>query len=157
MGGSYQDQKKRKKLDKEFEELEAMGGENEKEAVKDTVRVMAEKEREKKEEKNRLLELVMGSSRGDKGAYHRFMAELLERRMNHVDWQPHWTYKIFPTKEGVVLEMYYGKRIFRLAFAPCGDAVYDLNAVDTFGVRAQNTIDRITKESLQVEKIKTNG
>jgi hypothetical protein len=142
MGGSYQDQVKKKKLDKEAEELEVLGQENEKQAVKEGRPILEEQIKKKKENKNKLLDLIMGASKGNKQSYIFFLGELLQRRMTKVDLPIGWTYKITPTNIGVILELLFMERIFRCAFKPTGDAIYDLNAIDTFGVRAENTIDK---------------
>ena len=159
MGGSYQDQKKRKALDREVEELEVLGQESEKQAVKDGRKILQEKEKKKKEEKDRLLELIQGSASGNRQSYIFFLAELLQRRMEYIDWPPGWRYEITPTDIGVVLELFYKKRIFRCAFKPCGDAIYDLNAINAYGLRTEDTINKIIEEEKvsSLEKIGKDG
>jgi len=47
---------------------------------------------------------------------------------------------------GVVMELKSPDgRIFRSAFASAKDPLYDLNAIDNFALRAENTIERIDK------------
>jgi hypothetical protein len=154
MSGSYQDQKKNKELDKKYEELEVLGQENEKQAVKDGKKLLKEKERKATKEKEFLLDLIAGASKGSKQKYIFFLGELLKRRMTYVDWKKGWKYEVIPTDVGLILELSYLKRYFRCAFKPSGEALYDLNAINTFGLRAENTMDKIEKESktLQVEK-----
>ena len=44
---------------------------------------------------------------------------------------------------GVVLILKYGQRFFRAAFKPTGEEKLDLNAVKTFVLRTENTIDGV--------------
>jgi len=136
---------KKKKLNEEKYVLDQLGQESDKKANPLVKEVMGEKEKQEKERNDRVMELMMGASRGKKGAYIAFLAELLTRRLVEVEWPFGWRYEVFPTEIGVVLEIVsVGGRIFRAAFKPTGEAIYDLNAIDLYGNRAQHTIDTVT-------------
>lgn len=124
------------------EELEALGQESEKEAVKDTVKVFKEKEKESSEKREKVLETLKQAPKTLQ-TYTQLLAKLLSQRMMVVDWPEGWKYEAFPTDEGVVFQMTNGKRNFQAGFKPTGQPHYDLNAIDTYALRAENTIDRI--------------
>lgn len=75
--------------------------------------------------------------------YHRFLCGLLTERLGTVVFPSGWTHLEAPTERGVVMELKSPDgRIFRSAFASAKDPLYDLNAIDNFALRAENTIDR---------------
>jgi hypothetical protein len=81
--------------------------------------------------------------------YHKFLTDLLTERLHTVFFPMGWTHIEAPSDRGVVMELKSPDgRIFRTAFAAVKDPIYDLNAIDSFALRAENTI---------YEKSKTNG
>ena len=77
--------------------------------------------------------------------YHKFLSDLLTERLRTVQFPQGWTHIEAPTDRGVVMEMKNPDgRIFRTAFAPVKDPLYDLNAIDATALRAENTIDKHT-------------
>jgi len=86
--------------------------------------------------------------------YNPLLADLLDKRLRYVDWTPGWKYKVAPTKEGVVMEIYSPDgRCFRAGFRPVRDPVYDLNAVEMYALRAENTMDRVMGNDKKEDKI----
>ena len=78
---------------------------------------------------------------------HKYMVEQLKK----IDWPSGWSFNTATTDKGVILEIKSpSKRYFRSAFASVGDGLLDLNAVQTFAVRAENTIDRVEREKITV-------
>lgn len=137
---------KKKKLNEEKYVLEQLGQESDQKANPLVKEVMKEREKTEEEKNDRMMDLLLGASRGTKGAYHNLLADLLKRRLGQVEWPFGWRYEVFPTDIGVVLEIVsVGGRIFRAAFKPSGEAIYDLNAIDLYGHRAEHTIDKVTK------------
>lgn len=81
--------------------------------------------------------------------YNKFICDLLRERLRTVTFPLGWTHLEAPSDRGVVMEIKSPDgRIFRSAFAPVKDALYDLNAIDMFAIRAENTIDRISKKTI---------
>jgi hypothetical protein len=150
---SFEDQKRIKKLGEEEELIDALGHENEKEGIKNVKEFMKGEEKKEQDKQDRMTELIMGASKGNKNSYILFMAELLDRKLKSVSISPGWIYEIIPTGEGVILELISPlKRYFRRAFKPCGQAIYDLNAINQYGDAVETTIDKVNKELLE-----TNG
>lgn len=78
--------------------------------------------------------------------YNKFLSDLLKDRLRTVPFPEGWTHMEAGTDRGVVMELKSPDgRIFRSAFASAKDPLYDLNAIDNFALRAENTIDRISK------------
>ena len=103
------------------------------------------KDKESKDKRDKVLDRI-DSQPKIKPTYNEFLANLLIRRLGIVDWQPGWTYQVAPTQRGVVMEMKSpDNRIFRSAFKSTSDSMADLNAIDMFALRAENTIDAMTK------------
>ena len=153
MGGSYEDQKKRRKLGAEAELIDTLGTENEKEGVKAVKEYGKEQELIAKNKEDKVLEMIMGAKRGDKFSYNKFLASLMERRMQYAELPANWSFDVTPDKEGVVLELTSPhRRFYRTAFRSTGEAVYDLNAIETFGRRAESTVDNYGKKK-ETDKI----
>ena len=97
------------------------------------------------EKKKEAVELTTLDSRRKFVDYNFLLAKLLVKRLNLVDWPTGWKFNVAPTKEGVVMEIRSPwSQLYRAGFRPTRDALYDLNAVDMYAVRAENTIDRVT-------------
>lgn len=78
--------------------------------------------------------------------YNKFLSDLLKERLRTVSFPNGWTHLEAGSERGVVMELKSPDgRIFRSAFASVKDPLYDLNAIDTFAVRAENTIERIER------------
>lgn len=78
--------------------------------------------------------------------YYKFLADLLKDRLRTVAFPEGWTHIEAGSDKGVVMELKSPDgRIFRSAFAPVKDPIYDLNAIDNFALRAENTIEKISK------------
>jgi hypothetical protein len=122
------------------EEIEAMAS-NGKAGIKATQEIMAQKEKEEKEIKA-IEEDILKTSRVRVITYTSTLARMLIKRLNQVAWQG-WTYKVAHTEKGVVLELYSpSKKIYRSAFKATGDPMFDLNAIDVFADRCENTIEK---------------
>jgi hypothetical protein len=77
-------------------------------------------------------------------AYHKFLCDLLKERLRTVEFPVGWSHLEAPSDRGVVLEIKSPDgRIFRSAFAAVKDPLYDLNAIDNFALRSENTIERV--------------
>jgi len=145
--------KTKKDLDKEMEKLEAMGQENEKKSIPSVREIMAEEEKKIEEKKARNIDVLEKKRNFSFRTYNMALSDLLVKRMSLVDFPDGWKYGVTPTDEGVVLTMTYGDRVFRAGFKPTGEAKYDLNAVNMYAVRAENTIDRIMNKNPHVGNI----
>ena len=78
-----------------------------------------------------------------KVTYNQFLQKLLVEELRSIDWPFGWSYNTASTDIGVVLELKSPKgKYYRTAFRSTGDGMLDLNAVHTFAVRAENTIDK---------------
>ena len=138
----YQEEQERKKKSKEAVKVIEAIGESGQKGQKAAKEFFGEKV--KAETKGEAEELDLLNSRRQFIDYNFLLAKLLLKRLNLVDWPKGWRFGVAPTKEGVVMEMYFSDKYFRAGFKPVMDPVYDLNAVDMYAVRAENTIDRIT-------------
>jgi hypothetical protein len=88
---------------------------------------------------------VMNRTRG----YHKFLCDLLKERLRTVEFPIGWSHLEAPSDRGVVLEIKSPDgRIFRSAFAAVKDPLYDLNAIDNFALRAENTIENHQKNHI---------
>lgn len=115
--------------------------------------IIKEEEKQAQEIKHNLIEEVEKKIK-DKVSYNQFLASLLVKELDDLEVPQGWSYAIHPNETGVIMEIQSpiaqtidGKpRIFRSAFRSTGDGVLDLNAVQTYSIRAFNTIERIKKE-----------
>jgi len=136
-----EEEEKKKKSQKAADIIKTIGEEGKKgvKAAKEYFR-----DEEIKDVKERNEELNLLDSLGNFTTYNTLLARLLLKRMRYVDFPEGWSCKIAPTKKGVVMELRSpDDKLFRSGFAPVMDPFYDLNAVDTYAIRAENTIDRI--------------
>jgi hypothetical protein len=132
----------RKKLDKEFEELEAVGAEGKK-GVEDAKKIFKQQEKDQAEKEARQIE-QLNNNRRNKYAYNIFLAQMLQKGLANLSFPLNWQTKVAPTEVGVVMEIETDKhRFFRSAFKSTGDGYYDFNAVKMFLVRADNLIDNL--------------
>lgn len=120
-------------------------GEEGKKGVEAFKKYAKNKDKESRKKREDVLNRI-DSEPKSKETYNSFLASLLVKRLGIVDWQPGWTVNVAPTDRGVVMEMKSpDNRIFRSAFKSTSDPMADLNAIDMFALRAENTIDSITK------------
>lgn len=142
---------KKKELQKKNDVLLAIGEEGKKgdKAFKEHI-----KEVEKKEQASTDFNLNLVSDNKKTRDYNAFLTKILLETMRNISWPFGWTYKASPTDIGVVFEMKSPDgRIFRNAFRPTRDPLLDVNAVETYRVRAENTIDRVTGADGIITKI----
>lgn len=136
-----------KKVDQEAEKIEALGQENEKDAIKDTTKILKEEENKHDELENRKSEYLHKARQSSVSTYNRALATLLEGKLMTIDKPQGWDFIVYPTEEGIILEVNYqsptGYRMFRTAFKPSMIEKYDLNAVNVYVIRTENTIDRV--------------
>lgn len=127
--------------------VDQLGQESDKQAMPVVEQVMEANDRLEEKEKNESLEILDKARSGRIVTYNRLLAELLLKRLTFVDLPSGWSYDVAPDNIGVVMELRSPEeRVFRAAFRPVGEAKYDLNAIETYANRAENTIDRITNE-----------
>jgi hypothetical protein len=126
---------------KQLQELDnETGVDDEKVGKTATQELMKEQEVIEKQEESQELQ-ILNDARKSKSGYNRLIAFLLLKRLKYVDWND-WSFQVAPTDKGVVMELVSpGKRYFRCGFETTGEAKYDLNAVNLYGQRAQDTID----------------
>jgi hypothetical protein len=134
---------KKRELQKENDILLAIGKEG-KEGDKNF------KEHQKKEEliskaKRDIILNELEVTKRNRG-YNKFLSDLLKERLRTVLFPEGWSHMEAGSDRGVVMELKSPDgRIFRSAFASAKDPLYDLNAIDNFALRAENTIDKYTK------------
>lgn len=133
-----------KSQDKEFEEVEALGTDDEKEGVKAAKEIIPLQEKREVEKDTRTIEYLT-NKRSRKIEYNRALAALLYSKLYEDEFPQNVLYEVIPTEEGVVMELTVGPRLFRQAFAVSGDPFYDLNAVKLFVMRAENTVEKICR------------
>ena len=132
-----------KKQEEENELIEEIGKEG-REGVKNAKEFFKKEEKVIKEAYDKTLE-ESEKKRKDKLEYNRFIAELLLRELEMIDFPNGWKFKVAPTEIGVVMELYpVNGKIRRGAFKTTGDGALDLNAVHTFALRTESSIDRDT-------------
>jgi len=126
---------------KQLQELDNLTGVDDESLGKSaTQELMKEQDVIQKQEESQELQLLT-DARKSKPNYNRLIAFLLLKRLKYVEWH-NWSYLVAPTDKGVVLEIVSpAKRYFRSAFETTGEAKYDLNAVNLYGQRAQDTIE----------------
>lgn len=123
-----------KKIDKDWEKLETVA----EGSVDQAKQVFKEDELEREEKRNNVLNYL--DRRKLFRDYNTIVAEILIARLQYVDWNG-WRYNVAPTKEGVVMEIFSPQgKIYRQAFKPVRGP-RDIDAIDIFAMRAQNTID----------------
>ena len=145
----------KKVLDTEAEKLEGLVQDSEKEAVKDATKVFKEEEEKHEEKKLQEEDSLRKNAKGTFATYHRALATLLEGKMMGVELPEGWSFIVHPTDDGVILELTYGTRMFRSAFKPTFMEKYDLNAVNMYVVRAENTIDRVMERDTAYNNVPT--
>jgi hypothetical protein len=137
-----EEEERKKKSQKAAEIIKTIGekGQKGRKAAKEFF-----KEKDGEANKERDEELSLLDSTGNITTYNTLLAKLLMKRMRFVDFPKGWSVKIAPTKKGVVMELRSpDDKFFRSGFVPVMDPFYDLNAVDVYAIRAENTIDRMT-------------
>ena len=115
----------------------------------------------KKQEKGEKEDLdILDRKKGNLSTYNSLLADALIKRLGYVDWPLGWGATVAHTKKGVLMEVKAPSgKFYRAQFAPVRDPVYDLNAVDMYAVRAENTMDRVTgadQNGQSTKKGKTN-
>lgn len=144
-----EEKRKKRKSAKAAEKILTIG-EKGKKGVKYAKQVFKEEGKKAKAERAIELETLQKGRRGRIVTYNRLLAKLLLKRLTFVDWPLGWTYQVAPTKVGVVLEMKSpGGRFFRSGFKSTSNPLFDLNAINIYAVRAENTIDRISGADAQ--------
>lgn len=128
---------KRKKLDEEFERL-IVTAEGTPTQAKEIF-----KEDQKKQEERKAKELeYLSSIQKRYSLYNSRLATLLLKKLREIDWDKGWEYSVAPTEKGVVMELRSPyQKVYACAFQSSGDVFLDLNAVEVYCTRAQNTID----------------
>ncbi len=129
---------KEKSLDKEFEKLEVLG----EGTVSDARKVLEEDKKESEVKRNVVLEAIDEAVKKTikRDTYHTFIASLLVKRIREVVDLDNFKFEVRPNDKGIVLELYEGKRVWRIGFTPTGIAKYDLNAIEVYTMRVENTI-----------------
>jgi len=123
----------KKKLDKEFEKLEAVA----EGSVEDAKDVFKEEEAESKRKRDKVLEYV--DSQKTTVGYNQLLSKILWKRLSYLDLYG-FTYKTGSTEKGVVMELYAPDgKIYRQAFEPV-KGPKDVDAIDIFAIRCQSTI-----------------
>ena len=134
------DEAKAKKLAEKIEIISQVGKEG-KEGIKnfkEHAKIV-----EQVEEKKRLEVLEdIENKRKNKFSYNKFLSEILMSQLKGVEWPHNWSYRTAPTNEGVVMELQSPSKFYRSAFRTTGMGEYDLNAVETFALRAEYTLNR---------------
>lgn len=145
------DESKKKVLQEENDVLLEIGKEG-KEGDKNFREYASEKDKISKVKRD--IALGELEERVNKLGYFKFLADVLFKRLSvTVDLVSGWSYKTMPSETGVVMELYSPDgRIFRSAFKPVRDPMVDLNAIDNFAVRADNTIEKIENDRLIITK-----
>jgi hypothetical protein len=139
---------KHTKKDQDEQELEALGQESEKEALKDVPKIFKAKNLQAKETEHKLEELLKKPKTIK--TYNSLLANLLQTALNASTYPKGWTFKATSTEKGVILNAHYkstnqnvSARHFTAAFTPTHDKKLDLNAIKTLLIRTENTIDTI--------------
>jgi hypothetical protein len=137
-----EDEYQKKKLQEENDVLLAIGEDGQKgvDAFKEHV-----KEEEKIKQVTRDIQQETLNKKNRKADYNNFLASILNEKLVAIEWPSGWEYNIGTTDIGVVMELRNGKKTYRTAFQSSGEGVYDLNAVEVFALRAENTIDKHTE------------
>lgn len=131
------------KLKEEKYVLEQIGKEG-KEGDKNAKEYLSKQEVEAKKAYEKTLEEAE-IKRKHKFEYNQFIAELLIRELEMIDFPGGWKFKVAPTERGVVMELFPANgKILRGAFKTTGEGNLDLNAVHTFALRTEASIDRHT-------------
>jgi len=100
---------------------------------------------EKNDELNKL-----DMKRNNFKTYNSLLEDLLIKRMSVVEWPSGWQCNVGHTKKGVVMEVRDPDGTnYRNAFAPVIDPVFDLNAIDTYALRAENLIEHYNDKSTE--------
>lgn len=138
----------RKKLDEEFEKVMVVG----EGTVKQAKQILQDEQKESKEARNKVISVIDSKSKNSTfKTYYQLISDLLLKRIRAVvDFPQGWRADTVATKEGVVVELYYAGRIWRLGFKPTGLAKYDLNAIDNFCMRVENTIQKNEPRSITI-------
>jgi len=101
---------------------------------------MRQEEAEEKEQRDKEVEAL--KKVGSKLKYNAFLATILAKKLELIKWPDNWSYKVGPTEVGVVMEVRSPTKFFRTAFGSTSDGIYDLNAIDVFALRAENTLEK---------------
>jgi hypothetical protein len=135
---SASSRKSKKELDTEFERIRIIG----EGTVTEAREVLEIEKRESDVKRDIVLEEVDKGIRNavKKLTYYKFISSLLFKRIYAVVDLRGFTFRVEPGDKGIVLELYKDKRMWRIAFTPSGIAKYDLNAVEVYTMRVENTI-----------------
>lgn len=136
--------------DSEFEKVEAMGEDNEKQAIKAVKEIVVLNEEKEKDKENVTLDYLKTKRGWTKIEYNRALSEILLVKLYEDGWPEGVSYEVIPTNIGVIMELYVKGRIFRQAVGTIGEPKYDLNAMDMFVMRAENTVEKLWKTNPQL-------
>lgn len=130
--------RKKQELDKEYEKIlvTAEG------TVSDARKVLEEEKKESDTKRDIVLEDISKKVKHTTfKTYYQMIADRLRQRIYAVcDFPIGWSVKVEATDKGVVVELYYLTKIYRIAFTPNGIPKYDLNAIEVYTMRVENTI-----------------
>lgn len=133
--------KKRESIKRDVQE--AVGGEDEL-AGKQAVREMfGEQEKRDADGRQEVLDILKKKKQFTFDSYNFHLATILYGQLKLLEFPGGWKWDVSPTKSGIVLTLWYKSHVFQAAFAPTREERYDLNAVEMYVVRTENTIDRV--------------
>lgn len=133
--------KTKQELDKEYEELEAVGAPGKKGVA--AAKEVFKREEKKVAEEQKLKEEQLARQLKNKRRYIDFLADMLKRGLNEIIWPIGWIHRVGSTDKGVVMEIETNDHhLYRIAFKACGVPGFDMNAVNNYIERAYGLIDK---------------
>jgi hypothetical protein len=137
------------KTDEEFEQIEAMASDDKKVGISATKEIVTAEQKKDKEKEAFSLELLSKKSK-NRQSYIKTLTQLLQLKLFEDQLPSGVSYRIALTDRGVYMELYVRGRMFAQAFKVTGEPVYDLNAVDVFVMRTENTIQKLCSRPKEI-------
>ena len=139
------DEEARKKKSAQAKEVIETIGQEGKAGIKAAKEYFSNEEREGEKIKD-IERQILEDARKKKESYHARLAKFLVKYLSNIPWNNGWNYRVAPTDRGVLMEITSpGPRYFRSAFKATGDTKIDLNAIETYAIRAENLFDRLSQ------------
>ena len=132
----------RTKIVKEIEEIEALGQEDDKKAVKAVKEIVSKEVKKEQEKEDRLLG-ILHSSNSFIRSYFDLLRDLLDGFCGMVKLPNGYDYRVINDSVGISLIIKTPIGYFTRGFKPCHMEKYDLNAVHSIARDFDDTIDKV--------------
>jgi len=127
--------------------------ENEKEGIRATKEFNKEKDQIDDIGKNIIEDSLKKKRNFTKLEYKKHLAEIFMSCLYELDWPFGFDWRVLVTEKGIAVAFTDShKLVYSKGFTETGEIKTDLNAIDTFVLQTENTIDRILNDEKRITR-----